>query len=98
MKRITIILASALALLLFVSIAFAQGGYDLSWWTVDGGGDTFSQGGSYSLGGTAGQPHAGVLMDGGSYTLAGGFWGSGGLAEGPESSDIYLPIILKNTP
>ena len=97
MKRITIILTPALALLLFVSITFAQD-YDLSWWTVDGGGDTFSQGGSYSLGGTLGQPDAGVLMDGGSYTLAGGFWGSGGLAEEPESKGIYLPIILKNTP
>lgn len=98
MKRITAIVIPVLALLLLASITFAQGGYDLSWWTVDGGGDTFSQGGSYSLGGTIGQPDAGVLMDGGSYTLAGGFWGGGGLAEEPGSNDIYLPIILKNTP
>jgi len=96
MKRITIILTPALALLLFVSITFAQD-YDLFWWTVDGGGDTFSQGGSYSLGGTLGQPDAG-LMSGGDYALAGGFWGGGGLAEEPESKGIYLPIILKNTP
>lgn len=42
-------------------------GYDLSWWTVDGGGITFSNGGGYSLGGSIGQFDAGVLS-GGSYT------------------------------
>ena len=40
-----------LGLLLLVSVTFAQGGYDLSWWTVDGGGQTFSTGGDYGLGG-----------------------------------------------
>jgi LPXTG-site transpeptidase (sortase) family protein len=55
-------------------IVLAQsGGYDLSWWTVDGGGATFSTGGAYSLGGTIGQPDAGELS-GGDYTLYGGFW------------------------
>ncbi len=32
------------ALLLLASVALAQGGYDLSWWTVDGGGGTSSGG------------------------------------------------------
>jgi hypothetical protein len=94
MKWMTIILLSVLALLLFVSLAFAQE-YDLSWWTVDGGGGTFSQGGSYSLGGTIGQPDAG-LMSGGIYTLGGGFWGGGSLTSGPGSEAVYLPLILKN--
>ena len=40
---------------------------------MDGGGATFSTGGGYSLGGTAGQPDAGELSGGG-YTLGGGFW------------------------
>ena len=35
-----------------------EGCYDLSWWTVDGGGITFNTGSSYTLGGTAGQPDA----------------------------------------
>ena len=36
-------LVAAIALLLAVSTALAQGGgYDLSWFTVDGGGGTFS--------------------------------------------------------
>ena len=51
----------------------ANGGYDLSWWTVDGGGVTFSTGGGYTLASTCGQADAGDLS-GGPYTLAGGFW------------------------
>ena len=47
-------------------VAWAQsgGGYDLTWNTVDGGGYTFSTGGGYSLGGTVGQPDAGLLTGG----------------------------------
>jgi hypothetical protein len=47
--------------------------FDLSWHTFDGGGGMFSTGGSFSLGGTIGQPDAGV-MTGGTFTLTGGFW------------------------
>jgi hypothetical protein len=67
-------------------------GYDLSWWTVDGGGYTFSSGGGYTLGGTAGQPDAGVLSGGG-YVLGGGFWRGGALEVGYT---IYLPVIMRN--
>ena len=74
------------------AVAQTGGSYDLTWNTVDGGGATFSTGGGYSLGGTAGQPDAGVLT-GGSYTLAGGFWSGGAAAAGYE---IYLPLILRN--
>ena len=71
-------------------LAQSGGGYDLTWNTVDGGGYTFSTGGGYSLGGTAGQPDAGVLSGGG-YTLSGGFWGGGAARYG-----IYLPLVLRN--
>ncbi|OGO33445.1 MAG: hypothetical protein A2Z16_01040 [Chloroflexi bacterium RBG_16_54_18] len=67
-------------------------GYGLDWWTVDGGGYTFSTGGSYSLGGTIGQADAGASSSG-TYTLAGGFWG-GTLAQ----HRLYLPLVLRNTP
>jgi hypothetical protein len=83
---------ATVALLLVVSTALAQSGYDLAWWTVDGGGETFSTGGSYTLGGTIGQPDAGV-MSGGTYTLGGGFWGSEAVA--PEEVNIYLPLVLR---
>jgi hypothetical protein len=66
--------------------------YDLSWFTVDGGGYTWSTGGSYSLGGTIGQYDAG-LYEGGSYTLGGGFWEGGALAA--VLYKIYLPLTCK---
>ena len=49
-------------------------GYDLSWYTVDGGGDTFSSSAGYQLGGTIGQPDASAPMAGDGFTLTGGFW------------------------
>ena len=51
------------------------GDFDLSWNTVDGGGETFSEGGGYELGGTIGQHDAGGLgLRGGGYALTGGLW------------------------
>ena len=55
--------------------------YDLSWFTIDGGGGA-SSGGDYELVGTIGQPDAGV-MQGGPYLLQGGFW-SGALPLLPQ--------------
>jgi len=88
-----LVLLALITLLLLTSVARAQsgGGYDLTWNTIDGGGYTWSEGGGYSLGGTVGQPDAGVLSGGG-YTLAGGFWG--GIAEA-AGYRIYLPLVLK---
>jgi hypothetical protein len=88
-----LVLLTLTALLLLASVALAQsgGGYDLSWSTVDGGGATWSEGGGYSLGGTIGQPDAGVLSGGG-YTLAGGFWPGGAAAR----YGVYLPLVLRN--
>jgi hypothetical protein len=106
MKPITriprLVVLVTLVVLLLVSVALAQTGdgasallstgFDLSWWTVDGGVGT-SSGGPYMLSGTIGQPDAGELS-GGSYTLGGGFWYGGAAAA--EKHKIYLPIILKN--
>ncbi len=89
MKRTLLILAIFLLALVVGSEALqAQGGYGLSWWTVDGGGTTSARDGSYTLNGTAGQPDAGELS-GGSYTLSGGFW------TGEKGCAIHLPLILK---
>ena len=57
---------------------------------MDGSGHTWSEGVGYALGGTVGQPDAGVLS-GGSYTLAGGLWG-GATAQ----YQVYLPLALRN--
>jgi hypothetical protein len=70
----------------------ASGGYSLDWWTVDGGGGSSSTGGSYSLGGSIGQPDAGT-SSGGTYLLEGGFWG-GSLNITPNYR-IYLPLVKR---
>lgn len=64
--------------------------YDLSWWSVHGGGYTFSSGGKYEPGGTTGQPDAGIGRTTGGYRLRGGFW-----SRGPPRYDIYLALGLK---
>jgi hypothetical protein len=51
----------------------AQQSFSVDWFTIDGGGGT-STGGMYSVSGTVGQSDAG-RMSGGSFSLAGGFWG-----------------------
>ena len=84
----------ALAVLLLSGVVLAQPDYDLSWWTVDGGGATFSTGGDYSLGGTVGQPDAGT-MSGGDSALGGGFW-SGIATIVYDFYEHYLPLIFKN--
>ena len=65
--------------------------YDLSWWTVDGGGATLSNG-AYSLSGSAGQPDAGNLL-GGRYQLEGGFWN--GISGVAPPRRVYLPLTTK---
>lgn len=91
------VLMAAMALLLLAVVGTAAvraqtgGGYNLTWWTVDGGGERLT-GGSYVLLGTAGQPDAGVLT-GGTWVLTGGFWPGGAAAAGHR---LYLPLTLKN--
>ncbi|MDQ7029823.1 MAG: hypothetical protein Q9O62_08620 [Ardenticatenia bacterium] len=81
----------SLASFLFFTVALAQRGFDLPWWTVDGGGSTVS-GGPYALSGTLGQPDAGPL-NGGAYSLVGGFWGP--LGAPPVRSTLYLPLVIR---
>jgi hypothetical protein len=75
-----------------VPLALAQTGYDLSWWTVDGGGATLITGEGYRLSGTIGQPDAGVLTGGG-YTLGGGFWRGGEVVS--TRHYVYLPLVVR---
>ena len=90
-----------LVTLLLVSISLVSArtddGYDLTWWTVDGGGAVLGTGDGYSLSGTAGQCDAHMLADGG-YTLVGGFWGGEGALVPPDMYPTYLPLVLRNLP
>jgi hypothetical protein len=96
MKR-TIVLFALAALFLLAPVvqgwaqrpAPAGADYDLSWWTVDGGGTTRNSGGRYALDATAGQPDAAVWAGDG-YALAGGFWPGV-----PLKYRTYLPWVMK---
>ena len=77
----------------------AGGGFEMSWYTVDGGGGT-SSGGDFVLSGTAGQPDAGDLA-GGDFVLRGGFWQLGGPCNSAcvwdidTSGDVRVPDLIK---
>lgn len=75
--------ATGLLLLGAASPAWAQ--FAVPWFTIDGGGGD-SIGGSYALSGTIGQMDV-RTMNGGSFTLAGGFW-SGVPAAVPCPGDL----------
>jgi len=69
-----VVLLMLFVLGLIVSASLGQ--YELSWYTIDGGGQ--SSGGPYTLTGTIGQPDA-AYSAGGNYELLGGFWPGGPL-------------------
>ena len=101
MKRSSILLT----LVILLPLATAQAGvgnsplaspsadYEISWWTVDGGGGAFSTGGDYELSGTVGQPDVGPALGSGQYRLVGGYWYGVG-AE--QEYALYLPSVLRN--
>lgn len=88
MKKKWMLWLSLLSLLVVGAALAAPLAYTLDWWTADSGGGS-SNGGSYTLNGTIGQPDAGLLT-GGNYTLGGGFWGGG--AWQPENH-VYIPLL-----
>ena len=63
-------------------------GYEISWYTIDGGGAQDLTGGTYSLSGTIGQYDVGS-QSGGTYQLNGGYWVD------VFGYRLYLPVILK---
>jgi len=79
-KRITYIPHLIISVLLLFIVSFASvasGQYEISWYTIDGGGGR-SSGGPYTLMGTIGQPDA-AYSAGGHFELLGGFWPGGPL-------------------
>jgi hypothetical protein len=67
MKQIILLFA-----VLIPAIGFAQQ-YSIDWHKIAGGGGT-STGSVYSVSGTIGQPDASGAMNGGNYSVTGGFW------------------------
>ncbi|NUQ37468.1 MAG: hypothetical protein HUU23_06640 [Caldilineales bacterium] len=95
-KKLSRMLLTALAALLFAAAAWAQSGqgYNLTWWTVDGGGEVVS-GKGYTLLGTAGQAEAGPALSGSGYTLSSGFWVGDAAA---PAFHTYLPGVRRGSP
>ena len=69
--------AIGIILLMMCLASTASSEYELSWYTIDGGGGR-SSGGDFTLTGTIGQPDA-AWSSGGQYELLGGFWPGGPL-------------------
>jgi len=85
-------------LALWLAAVPASADLNLDWYTFDGGGYTFSSGGTLSLGGSIGQPDAGILS-GSTYVLAGGFWLGGApttsVGEGELDPETPLSFNVK---
>lgn len=81
--------ATILIIILLTSgLALAGGGYEIAWFSVDGGGG-HSEGGSYGISGTVGQPDAN-WSEAGSYSVQGGFW-----QRSPMTVHrTYLPLVI----
>ena len=80
MKAITRHLAPAapLALVLALITAPASAEFQITQWTIAGGGAIEAQGGDWTLSGTIGQWEAteARALSGGGWSLTGGFWGT----------------------
>ena len=71
-----VILAAALSVAVLSSAQLGQtraDEFEISRWTIDGGGVMESKGGEFELSGTIGQPDTGILKSY-EFTLTGGFW------------------------
>ena len=81
--------------LLINSIGFAQS-YSIDSFTIAGGGGA-STGGVYSVSGTIGQPDAGPTMNGGNYSVAGGFWSIIAAVQTPGAPLLTISRTATNT-
>ena len=81
-------------LLLTVLVAAAQNGYNIPWWSVDGGAQT-SSGDGFSLSGIIGQADAGPTMSDGEYTVSGGYWQASLQQETPSDLTLDLPLVQR---
>jgi hypothetical protein len=82
-----LIRSAAVSTVLLSCPTFAWTQHELSWFSIDGGGQILPPGAGYHLNGTIGQPDAGLTpMSGNGYELVGGFWAVT-LAEPPIPGD-----------
>ena len=68
--------------------------YSVDWYKIAGGGGT-STGGVYAVSGTIGQHDASGAMNGGNYSVTGGFWSLINVVQTPGLPNL---IIVRNAP
>ena len=84
MKKLFLLLG-----LLIPALSQAQN-YSIDWHKIAGGGGTSSNG-NYSVSGTIGQPDASLQpMNGGNYSLTGGFWSLISVVQTPGAPTLYI--------
>lgn len=75
-------------------VVYAIGDFGVSWYSIDGGGVMYHNGGSFSLGGTTGQVDPGI-HSGGDFVLSGGFWAPNlCVPPGPADCDADCDVDL----
>lgn len=89
-RRVRIQFHSAL-LAAFIGAALSANAqsYSMNWSKIAGGGGT-SSGGTYAISGTIGQPDASGVMNGGNYSLTGGFWSLVSVVQTPGAPLLYI--------
>lgn len=93
LSRILKVLLCTLILLAAVAPVAASTAqtYTITTYTIDGGGEMYSDDGRFALGGTIGQPDATVQQGEERFVLTGGFWGVSLLDDGDKT--LFLPYL-----
>ena len=74
--------------LLLPCVGFAQQ-YSINWFKIAGGGGT-STSGTYQVTGTIGQPDASSALNGGNYSVTGGFWSMINVVQMPGVPNLVI--------
>jgi hypothetical protein len=88
--------SAALAALIFSAPVPALAQLEMTWYTIDGGGAMYSTNRALSLGGTIGQPDAGVTLTSRGLALTGGFWVAAGIVSNAIPGDMNCDGIVNN--
>ena len=95
MNRRMVVVVVIVVILLVGSVAVAQNDeFKIPWHRVAGGGGTSVDGDRFGISGTMGQAEAGILSDGASFVVRGGYWYTA--APGPADEDVFLPLVVRS--
>ena len=92
MRRLIPLILILVVLGIIASLALAQSGaLEIPWYSVAGGSGRSEQG-DFALAGTTGQAQEGQ-MDGGEFSVSGGFWRGYAATVKDGANSIYMPFI-----